>query len=357
VDEIGHDPKLNARIPGGRRLDAAVAVALIAAAAIAVITGRTGQPAASPAGGPGAAAIPALLPSTGRTQIPLPFGQPGGMTILGSTAWISDWSASQIVGVDLVARRVTRTLHVGYWQDELTSMTAGAGSLWVLDFFGPLLRIDPASGAVTNRFPVRGLGADVAYGDGFIWVITDEPGADGGQEYLYKIDPSRNVIVKEAPVPGAGQACAVSPGPQGIWIGCAGVDRITVINQRSLQPTQSLRFDSGGYTPQIAPGRKVVWLLTPSGLARADPATARITAIIRTGYAPSARSAPALIMDSAGRLWITGSLLAVVVPGTLTTYPVARTPDLISAAADGPAIWVDTGSALVRLQAGTPMPP
>jgi hypothetical protein len=185
-------------------------------------------------------------------------------------------------------------------------------------------------------------------------VITDEPAADGGQEYLYKIDPSRNVIVKEAPVPGAGQACAVSPGPQGIWIGCAGVDRITVINQGSLQPTQSLRVDSGGYTPQIVPGRKVVWVLTPSGLVRADPATARITAIIRTGYAPSALSAPALIMDSAGRLWITGSLLAVVVPGTLTTYPVARTPDLISAAADGPAIWVDTGSALVRLQAGTP---
>jgi hypothetical protein len=353
MDEIGRDPKLNARIPGGRRLDAAVAVALIAAAAIAVITGRGGQPAASPAGGPGAAA-PALPPSTGRIQIPLPFGQPGGMTILGSTAWISDWSASQIVGVDLVARRVTRTLHVGYWQDELTSMTSGAGSLWVLDFFGPLLRIDPASGAITKRFPVRGLGADVAYGDGFIWVITDEPAADGGQEYLYKIDPSRNVIVKEAPVPGAGQACAVSPGPQGIWIGCAGVDRITVINQGSLQPTQSLRVDSGGYTPQIVPGRKVVWVLTPSGLVRADPATARITAIIRTGYAPSALSAPALIRDSAGRLWITGSLLAVVVPGSLTTYPVARTPDLISAAADGPAIWVDTGSALVRLQAGTP---
>jgi len=354
MDEISQDPKLNARIPRGRWLDAAVAVALIAAAAIAVITGRGGQPAASPAGGPGTAAVPALLPSTERTQIPLPFGQPGGMTILGSTAWISDWSASQIVGVDLAARRVTRTLHVGYWQDELTGMTSGAGSLWVLDFFGPLLRIDPASGAVTNRFPVRGLGADVAYGDGFIWVITDEPAADGGQEYLYKIDPSRNVIVKEAPVPGAGQACAVSPGPQGIWIGCAGVDRITVINQGSLQPTQSLRVDSGGYTPQIVPGRKAVWVLTPSGLARADPATARITAIIHVGYVPSAMSAPALIMDSAGRLWITGSLLTVVVPGTLTAYPVTHTPDLISAAADGPAIWADTGSTLTRLQVKTP---
>jgi len=354
MDEIGQDPKLNARIPRGRWLDVAIAVALIAAAAIAVTTGRGSRPAASPAGGPGTAAAPALLPSTGRTQIPLPFGQPGGMTILGSTAWISDWSASQVVGVDLAARRVTRTLHVGDWQDEPVSMTSGAGSLWVLDFSGPLLRIDPASGAITKRFPVRGLGTDVAYGDGFIWMITDEPAADGGQEYLYKIDPSRNVIVKAAPVPGAGQACAVSPGPHGIWIGCAGVDRITVINQRSLQPAHSLRVDSGGYTPQIVPGRNAVWVLTPSGLARADPATARITAIIRTGYAPSAMSAPALIMDSAGRLWITGSLLTVVVPGTLTAYPVARTPDLISAAADGPTIWVDTGSALVRLQVGTP---
>ena len=350
MDEIGQDPKLNACIPRGRWLDAAVAVALIAAAALAVMTGG---PAGSAAGGPGAAAAPALLPSAGRTPIPLPFGQPGGMTILGSTAWISDWSASQIVGVDLAAGRVTRTLHVGYWQDELTSMTSGAGSLWVLDFFGPLLRIDPASGVITKRFPVRGLGADVAYGDGFIWVITDEPAADGGQEYLYKIDPSRDVIVKAAPVPGAGPACAASPGPQGIWIGCASVDRITLISQGSLQPVQSLRVDSGGYTPQIIPGRKVVWVLTPSGLARADPATGRITAIIRTGYAPSALSAPALIMDPAGRLWITGSVLAVVMPGTLTAHPVARTPDLISAAADGPAIWVHTGSALVRLQAGT----
>ena len=162
------------------------------------------------------------------------------------------------------------------------------------------------------------------------------------------------MIVKAAPIPGAGTACAASPGPRGIWIACAAADRITLINQDSLKPVQSLRVHSGGYTPQIVPGRDAVWVLTPSGLARADPATARITAIIHVGYAPSALSAPALIMDSAGRLWITGSLLTVVVPGTLTAYPVAHTPDLISAAADGPAIWADTGSTLIRLQVKTP---
>ena len=50
MDEIGQDPKLNACIPRGRWLDAAVAVALIAAAALAVMTGRPpALPRAAPA--------------------------------------------------------------------------------------------------------------------------------------------------------------------------------------------------------------------------------------------------------------------------------------------------------------------
>jgi hypothetical protein len=149
------------------------------------------------------------------------------------------------------------------------------------------------------------------------------------------------------------------PGPHGIWIGCTGADRITLINRDSLTPEQSLPVDGGGYVPRIVAGPRAVWVLTPSGLARTDPATGKITAMIHTSYASSTMSAPALIMDSAGRLWITGSVLIVVMPDTLTAYPVARTPDLISAAADGPAIWTDTGSTparstLARLQAGTP---
>jgi hypothetical protein len=350
MDEISQNPRPNGRLLRGRWLDIAVVVALIAAAVLAVTTGRSSRPAAAPAGLPGPAAAPELPPSIVRTRIPLPFGQPGGMTILGSTAWISDWSTSQIAGVDLAAGRVTRILQVGDQRDEPVGMTSGAGSLWVLGFSGPVLRIDPASGAIVKRFPVRGLGADVSYGDGFIWVITDEPAADGGREYLYKIDPSRDVIVKAVPIPGPGNpACAAFPGPQGLWIGCAGVDHITVFNQGSLRPAGSLRVDSGGFTPQIVPGRKVVWVLTASGLARADPAAGRITATINVGFAPSALSAPALVMDSAGRLWITGARLTVMVPGTRTADPVASTPDLITAAADGPAIWADTGSTLVRL--------
>ena len=79
-------------------------------------------------------------------------------------------------------------------------------------------------------------------------MITDEPTADGGQDYLYKFDPSRDVIVAAAPIPGSGLACASSPGPQGIWIGCADADYITLINRSSLRPVESLRVDSGGFS-------------------------------------------------------------------------------------------------------------
>ena len=129
MDEISQDPKIDFHVPRGRWLDAAVAVAVavavIVATASAVITGRGSRPAASQAGRPGVATASALLPSIVRARIPLPFADPGGMAILGSMAWISDWPASEIVGVDLAARRVTRTLHVGDQWDQPVSLTAG----------------------------------------------------------------------------------------------------------------------------------------------------------------------------------------------------------------------------------------
>ena len=52
MDEIGQDPRLNAGFSRGRWLDVAVTVALIAAAVLAVMTGRGSGPAAAPGAGP-----------------------------------------------------------------------------------------------------------------------------------------------------------------------------------------------------------------------------------------------------------------------------------------------------------------
>jgi len=216
-----------------------------------------------------------------------------------------------------------------------------------------------ATGITTKRIPVRGAAADVAYGNGHVWVITNGPDRDGAEEHLYKIDPSRNVIAKDAPIPGSGPRCVASPGPQGVWIGCGGVAGITLIDPRSLKPVESVPVDIGEYagrpigvpalTPQIASGREAVWVLTPAGLVRVDPATAKITMTVHIGYDLRAMSVPALTVDRSGRVWIAGSLLNVLLPGTLAVHPVAQTAGSRSVATDGQSVWVDTGRTLVGL--------
>jgi hypothetical protein len=359
LDEISQGPKRDFRLPFGRWLVAAAAAGLIAAAAVLVVTGTAGRHAALREGAPSVPPAPASLTATVLARIPLPVSRSSNMTLLGSTAWISDWSTGKVVGVDLATRRIIRTLHIRGQQDGPVSMASGAGSVWVLDLSGSLLRIDAATGITSKRILVRGAAADVAYGDGYVWVITNGPDRNGAEEHLYKIDPSRNVIAKDAPIPGSGPRCVASPGPQGVWIGCGGAAGITLIDPGSLKPVESVPVDIGEYagrpigvpglTPQIAPGRKVVWVLTPAGLVRVDPAAARITATVHIGYDLRAMSVPALTVDRAGRVWIAGSLLNVLLPGTLAVHQVGQTAGSRSVAADGQSVWVDTGRTLVGL--------
>jgi hypothetical protein len=359
LDEISNGPKRDFRLPFGRWLVAAGAAGLVAAAAILVVTGAGDGQSALRAGAPGVSPTLAPLTATVLARIRLPVSQSSNMTLLGSTAWISDWSTGKVVGVSLATRRIIRTLHLRGQQDGPVSMASGSGSVWALDLSGSLLRIDAATGSISKRMPVRGEAADVAYGDGFVWVITNRSVRNGSGERLYKIGPSRNVIVQVAPIPGSGPRCVASPGPQGVWVGCGGSVGITLIDPRSLKPVESVPVDIGEYagwplgvpglTPQIAPGRDVVWVLTPAGLVRVDPATARITATVRIGYDLRAMSFPALTVDRAGRVWIAGSLLTVLLPGTLAAHQVAQTAGSKSVAADGHSVWVNTGRTLVGL--------
>jgi hypothetical protein len=227
--------------------------------------------------------------------------------------------------------------------------------VWVLDFsIGRLLRITPGTGSVTARIPIRGEATDVAYGDRFVWVITDWRWSGAAEEHLYKIDPARDVIVKVAPIPGAGPGCVAAPGPQGVWIGCGGVAGIRLIDPRSLKAVRRVAVDPGEYRPQIAPGQRAVWVLTAAGLIRVDPGTGRITASVPTAWNPEAAPVPGLAVDASGRVWVAGSPVDVLVPGSLTVRPVARTAGVTSVAVAGSVVWTDTGTTLVGLEVSDP---
>ena len=284
MDEISQGPKRDFRLPFGRWLVAAAAAGLIAAAAVLVVTGAGGRQAALRAGAPSVLPTPPPLAATVLARIPLPVSQSSNMTLLGSTAWISDWSTGKVVGVDLPTRRIIRTLHIRGQQDGPVSMTSGAAAVWALDLSGSLLRIDAATGITTKRVPVRGQSTDVAYGDGFVWVITDGPARNGAEEHLYKIDPSRNVIVKAVPIPGSGPRCVASPGPQGIWVGCGGAVGITLIDSRSLKPVESVPVDIGEYA-----GRRIG---VPGLPRRSPPAGRRYGCSPRPGWCGWTRPRP-----------------------------------------------------------------
>lgn len=225
----------------------------------------------------------------------------------------------------------------------------------MLDFSsGRLLRIAPGSARLIARIPIRGEATDVAYGDGYAWVIADGRWNGTAGEHLYKIDPARNVIVKVAPIPGAGPGCAAAPGPRGIWIGCGGVPGIWLINPRSLTAVQRVPVDPGEYSPQIVPGQRAVWVLTAAGLVRFDPGTGTITGPVPTAWNPQAGADPGLAVDASGRVWIAGSPVEVLMPGSRAVRPVARTAGVTNVVVAGPDLWADTGTTLIGLQVSVP---
>ena len=105
--------------------------------------------------------------ATVLARIPIPISQSGQIAVLGSTAWVAEWDNGIVVRVDLAARRVTKTLHIGSaLHGGPIGIATGAGSVWVLNASTRrLLRIDPVTGSITNQIQIPGATA-VAYGDG-----------------------------------------------------------------------------------------------------------------------------------------------------------------------------------------------
>jgi hypothetical protein len=127
-----------------------------------------------------------------------------------------------------------------------------------------------------------------------------------------------------------------------------------LIDPRSLKVLRGSAVHPGAYSPQIASGHQVVWVLTAHGLVRVDPGTGRITAAVQTAWNPQVGVMPALGVDPAGRVWVAGTQLTVLLPGSLTPRRVARADGVTNVAVTGPDLWADTGTTLIRLAVSFP---
>jgi hypothetical protein len=89
------------------------------------------------------------------------------------------------------------------------------GSLWIADYEGRVLQVDPATRRVRRWIDVGRSPVTTAAIGGAVWVMSNDEGA-GARSHLTKLDARTGRIVERVAVNGSGGAMAAVPG--GLWL-------------------------------------------------------------------------------------------------------------------------------------------
>ena len=151
-------------------------------------------------------------PHPGRLQIVAELrlpGQPMDAVLAGGSLWVADFSGD-VIRVDPAGRRVVARIPVG---GNPRAVTAGEGGVWVIstndDIDGSLLiRIDPRTAEVVERIPVDGYVTTIADGAGGVWLV------DLHRPRLDRIDPASRALTARIPFP---RAVAVTAAGNTLW--------------------------------------------------------------------------------------------------------------------------------------------
>jgi hypothetical protein len=163
----------------------------------------------------------------------------------------------------------------------VTSMTASGSDVWALTGSHELVRIDARTNAVTLRVPVAGVAdsSPVVAGGGALWLDGSGP---AGQARLLKVDPATGAISTQTTLPaGCGQAAY---GLDHVWVLCSASDTMQVL--RIDPATAQVDARTGALPGQaftFVAGSEGVWLSTDGGIRQVDPSGTRLTGLKVTG--------------------------------------------------------------------------
>jgi outer membrane protein assembly factor BamB len=154
-------------------------------------------------------------------------GNPQGVVVGAGAVWVGDLS-NGVWRIDPTTARVVLRLPVA----APLALAADSGVLWVAA--GPtgptsggwLVRIDPASNRVASRFPLVGTPADVAAGDGVVWVTQPDIGE------LTAVDAASGKITARVPLPGA---TSVAVSRDTVWVSSADAGTLTLVDARRVR--------------------------------------------------------------------------------------------------------------------------
>jgi DNA-binding beta-propeller fold protein YncE len=154
-------------------------------------------------------------------------GNPQGVVVGVGAVWVGDLS-NGVWRIDPATASMVERISVA----APLALAVDSGALWVATgptgptSGGALVRIDPAGNQVAARFPLVGTPADVAAGDGMVWVTQPDIGE------LTAVDATSGRITARIPLPGA-TSVAVSHGA--VWVSSADAGTLTLVDPRRVR--------------------------------------------------------------------------------------------------------------------------
>jgi len=348
---------------------AAAVIAVLVPAAVVLLGGgaasRSGQLAARP--------VP-TTPARDAVVARIPVAGVISLASYGSDVWaVTD--THELVRIDARTNVVTLRVPVVGLANG-TTVVAGGGSLWLegLGSFGHsrLLRIDPATGAISARTNLPAGCGQAAYGLGHVWVLCNA--ADTVR--VLRIDPATALVdAQTAALPGP--AYSLVAGSEGVWYipddaGPAQVDPSgTHLTGLKVTGPRYLNVHSPDYigplgASQLVLGDGAVWSLAgnvsgrPESIADINPATGRITRAFTYTEAPGVNYDFWGLYAAVGQgsIWVlaplghneivrvsmtTGKPLSVVYPGGSCSQYCTQIYDAAG------AVWEPTSRQILRI--------
>ena len=252
----------------------------------------------------------------------------------GTTAWMACKEQTRLVRIDLVRRRIVKSVPIG---SPPLAVVLGYGSLWALDTSGDLSRISTATGRIARTIHT---GASNPYnlwvGAGSVWAVSD------GSGEVLRISPIANRVVARIQV-GDGPADMVFDGTSA-WVVNHRDRGLVRIDTRTNTPKRLATL------PAPVPERIVrlggdLWITgRGTDLLQVDPASGVTKATHEIG------AGGIDVVAAAGALWVPSRSAAV----DQTGFPTMETLRKVTTAGRVTTVARSTGRVDVHGLVGTP---
>jgi hypothetical protein len=197
--------------------------------------------------------------------------------------------------------KVVATVHLG---GQPRDAVLAGGSLWIADYEGRVVRLDPATRRVRARIPVGGTPRSITAARGAVWVMSVDPDRGGpSRSHLYKLDARTGRRLDRVAVNGWGGAIAAGAG--GLWL-LPNVQHGGDVERIDLDSHLRTAFLPNLAAEDLAATDRSAWTRRGDSVLEIDGTSGRIVSRMRgisaTDGAPSGRT---LLPDRDG-VWVVG---------------------------------------------------